>query len=31
MKIDFAWHLVYLYADDVAPLLPARTVLHVIG
>ena len=31
MRVDFAWHLVYLYADDVTPLLPAGTVLHVIS
>jgi hypothetical protein len=31
MKFDFAWNVVYNYADDVAPLLPAGTVLHVIG
>jgi mono/diheme cytochrome c family protein len=28
---DFNWHVGYLYADDVAPLLPAGTVLHIIG
>jgi hypothetical protein len=28
-KYQFAWHLVYLYADDEQPLLPAGTVLHV--
>jgi hypothetical protein len=28
---DFGWHVSYLYADDVAPLLPAGTVLHIIG
>ncbi len=28
---DFNWHVSYLYADDVAPLLPAGTVLHIIG
>jgi hypothetical protein len=26
---QFAWHLVYLYADDEQPLLPAGTVLHM--
>jgi len=26
---QFAWHLVYLYADDDQPLLPAGTVLHL--
>lgn len=28
---QFAWHLVYLYADDDQPLLPAGTTLHVIS
>ena len=28
---NFNWHINYLYADDVAPLLPAGTVLHMIG
>jgi hypothetical protein len=28
---DFNWHVSYLYADDVAPLLPANTMLHIIG
>jgi hypothetical protein len=28
---DFNWHIAYLYGDDVAPLLPAGTVLHIIG
>jgi hypothetical protein len=28
---DFNWHINYLYADNVAPLLPAGTVLHMIG
>jgi len=28
---DFNWHVSYLYADDVAPLLPAGTLLHIIG
>ena len=28
---DFNWHISYLYADEVAPLLPAGTVLHIIG
>jgi hypothetical protein len=28
---DFNWHISYNYADDVAPLLPAGTVLHIIG
>jgi hypothetical protein len=30
-KYQFAWHLVYLYADDEQPLLPAGTVLHIIS
>ena len=25
----FGWHIVYNYADDVQPLLPAGTMLHV--
>ncbi len=28
---DFNWHVNYVYADNVAPLLPAGTVLHMIG
>jgi len=28
---DFNWHINYVYADDVAPLLPAGTMLHLIG
>ena len=28
---DFGWHISYLYADDVAPLLPAGTILHMTG
>ena len=28
---DFGWHIVYNYADDVSPLLPKGTVLHVIS
>jgi hypothetical protein len=28
---DFNWHINYVYADDVAPLVPAGTVLHMIG
>jgi hypothetical protein len=27
---SFNWHLVSVYADDVAPIYPAGTVLHVI-
>jgi hypothetical protein len=28
---NFGWHIVYNYADGQAPLLPAGTILHVIG
>ena len=28
---NFNWHINYIYADDVAPLLPAGTVLHMIA
>lgn len=28
---DFGWHISYLYADDVSPLLPAGTILHMTG
>ncbi len=28
---DFNWHINYVYADAAAPLLPAGTVLHMIG
>jgi mono/diheme cytochrome c family protein len=28
---DFNWHIAYVYKDDVAPLLPAGTMLHAIG
>ena len=31
VKYDFNWNLVYNYADDVAPLLPAGTVVHIMG
>ena len=27
---DFGWHIVYNYADDVQPLLPAGTMMHTI-
>jgi mono/diheme cytochrome c family protein len=27
----FGWHIVYNYTDDVQPLLPAGTMLHVIS
>ena len=30
-KYQFAWHLVYLYAEDEQPLLPAGTLLHVVS
>jgi hypothetical protein len=30
-KYQFAWHLVYLYNEDVQPLLPAGTILHLIS
>jgi hypothetical protein len=30
-KHNFEWMLVYNYAEDVAPLLPAGTILHTIG
>jgi mono/diheme cytochrome c family protein len=30
-KYRFGWHIVYMYQDDVQPLLPAGTVLHVIS
>lgn len=29
VNFDFQWQIVYNYADDVAPLLPAGTILHV--
>jgi hypothetical protein len=29
-KYNFGWQLEYMYADDVAPLLPAGTMLHAI-
>jgi mono/diheme cytochrome c family protein len=28
---NFNWHLNYVFSDDVAPLLPAGTVLHAIN
>ena len=28
---NFNWHINYIYADDAAPLVPAGTVLHMIG
>ena len=30
-RFNFNWHINYIYADNVAPLLPAGTVLHMIG
>jgi hypothetical protein len=27
---NYNWHLVYNYADDAAPIVPAGTILHVI-
>ncbi|HYA16094.1 MAG TPA: hypothetical protein VEF06_01440 [Bryobacteraceae bacterium] len=30
-RFNFNWHINYIYADDAAPLLPAGTVLHMIG
>ncbi len=30
-KYRFNWHIVYHYAPDVQPLLPAGTVLHVVS
>jgi len=31
VNYDFQWQIVYNYADDVAPLLPAGTIVHVIS
>lgn len=28
---DYNWHTIYNYADDVAPLIPAGTVAHLIS
>ena len=28
---NYNWHLTYNYADDVAPLVPAGTLLHIIS
>src|SRR6266849_4043723 len=28
---QFGWHITYPYADDVAPILPAGTIIHVTG
>ena len=30
-RFNFGWQITYNYADDVAPLLPAGTILHVIN
>jgi hypothetical protein len=30
-RFDFNWHVSYVYDDDVAPLLPAGTLLHYVG
>jgi len=30
-RYDVNWNIVYVYAEDVTPLLPAGTLLHVIG
>jgi len=30
-RYQFAWHIVYLYDEDLQPLLPAGTILHTIG
>ena len=30
-KFDYNWHLVYNYTDDVAPIVPAGTILHIIS
>jgi len=31
VNYDFNWQIVYNYADDVAPILPAGTIMHVIS
>ena len=28
---DYNWHTIYNYADDVAPIVPAGTVAHLIS
>jgi hypothetical protein len=28
-RFQFDWHIVYHYEDDIQPLLPAGTILHV--
>jgi hypothetical protein len=30
-RFDFNWHIPYIYNDDVAPLLPAGTIIHYIA
>ena len=30
-RFNFNWHIAYVYEDDVAPLLPAGTMLHTIA
>ena len=30
-RYDVNWNIVYVYAEDVTPLLPAGTMLHLIG
>jgi hypothetical protein len=30
-RFRFGWHIAYLYDDDVQPLLPAGTILHVVS
>ncbi|MBI2150477.1 MAG: hypothetical protein HYU27_07715 [Acidobacteria bacterium] len=30
-RFRFGWHTVYLYEEDVQPLLPAGTILHVVS
>ncbi len=30
-RYNFGWQIVYNYADDVAPLLPAGTIMHTIS
>ena len=30
-RFVFNWQILYIYADDAAPLLPEETVLHLIG
>ena len=28
---DYNWHMIYNYADDVAPLVPPGTIIHIIS